>query len=282
MLAISARRASEQNSPEHDAPPGSSPGILHRVIHQGVVDTNMDENGDDISVVGKCVHTVNMHIPLSDGVNMGAGLPSTTVLSDVDRALEPACTGRASSPPLPPLLPVPSFTAHNIPASDILFLTFLLVVCVTADLVDNITFVTHTHPDACVAAASTSTACGVGVPVAKFVAKRILGTLTSAVCPHAPAKRTDSKKPVGANGHIASTFREGQRAYIAAESHNATMRYAAYVLRLRIAFARLCKGLDPRWGSSRPMVLLADAVVDSGDDGVGVHGSVRGSRVFLA
>ncbi len=203
-------------------------------------------------------------------------------LSEVVRALKPACAGRASSSPHPPLLPVPSSTALITPAPCSPLLTFLLGVCVTADLADNITFVTHTHPDACVAAASTSSACGVGVPVAKFVAKRILGTPTSVVCPHAPAKRPECMEPVGASGHISSSSREGQRAYVAADNHNAAMRYAAYVLCLRAAFASLCKGLCTRWGSSRSLVLLADSAAESGDDGVGVHGSLRGSRVFLA
>ncbi len=47
MFAITARRASELDTPQRDPPPGSPPGILHRVIHQGAVNTTTNENGDD-------------------------------------------------------------------------------------------------------------------------------------------------------------------------------------------------------------------------------------------
>ncbi len=98
MFAISARRASEQNNPEYDSPPGSSPGIWHRVIHQGVVNTTKDENGDDITVAGMCVSAVNMLfaavnmlLSVSDGVNAGATALWVS-LCNGGGALEP-CSG---------------------------------------------------------------------------------------------------------------------------------------------------------------------------------------------
>ncbi len=102
------------------------------------------------------------------------------------------------------------------------------------------------------------------------------------MCPHASAVKPGGSKLVDANGHSSDFSREGMRTYTVATNHKATVKYAAYVLRLRVAFAIGRKGPRSRRGSFHCVVLPADAVADGEDNGVGVYGSVIGSRVSLA
>ncbi len=196
MPSITARRASELATPRYP-PPGSSPGVLHQVIHQGGTHTPTNEDGHEFTSAAVGARAVGRLGVLSVDVGM-----HVADVCGVDRALEPLCASSASNPPRPtsplPSSNVPSFPVPRIPS----LVTPHLVVCVTYNLAGSTNSVTHTHPICCSAAATTETMCGVDVPLTKFEARRIVGTPTLAMCPHAPATRNGGEKTVGANGHI--------------------------------------------------------------------------------
>ncbi len=223
MSAITARRASELGKERHP-PPGSSPGILHQVIHQGAALTTTNEDGHELSsvvvgasAVGRLVNAMNV---------LAVDVDKRMVeMSDVGRALEPLSASCASSPPRPPSVSVPSPAVHPSPAPHLSAPVYLsLEVCVTADFAGSKKSVTHTHSIICFVAAPTKATGGVDVPFTKTEARKNVGTPTSAVCPHAPATRTVDEKLVGASGHNGNFTSEGQKTYTVARNHKTTMR----------------------------------------------------------
>ncbi len=87
-MAITARRASEQNVGRRLPPPGSSPGILHQEIHQGETGMATTVNGDDAVGAKVSASSANVMPPLEQTVR-ASGVETKNLERSANSALVP-------------------------------------------------------------------------------------------------------------------------------------------------------------------------------------------------